>query len=318
MRNTGEAISPHQACEKIQQRQHGAIHRSQAISTGMTGAQIKTLVSKGTWFRALPQVFCSTSSPRTRVRDLMILSLWCGDRGAVSHLSAAGILRLRVPASERLEITVTNRRPSPRCDVIVHYSSHLPHSDVETAQAIRLTTPTRTLVDLAGTLTEEELEIALDDALRRGLTSIPRLYWQLGRSGGRGRRGSVTMRRILHVRSDSRHADSGLETKIARVLRRSALERAVPQHALVIDNTEIARFDFAWPDARVAVECESYEWHFGRQAWRRDTTKLNEVAADGWIVIRATEEDARNPADFIARLSRILPKRKRASAGFDS
>ena len=60
------------------------------------------------------------------------------------------------------------------------------------------------------------------------------------------------------------------------------------------------RFDFAWPEYRVAVECEGGIWSQGRHVrglgFQRDCTKYNEAAILGWIVIRVTRrhiEDGR-------------------------
>ena len=60
------------------------------------------------------------------------------------------------------------------------------------------------------------------------------------------------------------------------------------------------RFDFAWPEYRVAVECEGGIWSQGRHVrglgFQRDCTKYNEAAVLGWIVIRVTRrhiEDGR-------------------------
>ena len=52
------------------------------------------------------------------------------------------------------------------------------------------------------------------------------------------------------------------------------------------------RFDFAWPEYRVACEVEGGTWSGGRHTrglgFQRDCTKYNEAAVMGWIVIRVT------------------------------
>ena len=52
------------------------------------------------------------------------------------------------------------------------------------------------------------------------------------------------------------------------------------------------RFDFAWPEYKVAVECEGGTWSKGRHVrglgFRQDCTKYNEAALMGWIVLRVT------------------------------
>ena len=54
------------------------------------------------------------------------------------------------------------------------------------------------------------------------------------------------------------------------------------------------RFDFAWPDQRVAVECEGGTWMRGRHVrgdgYRRDAEKYNAAVLLGWRVFRLTAD----------------------------
>ena len=52
------------------------------------------------------------------------------------------------------------------------------------------------------------------------------------------------------------------------------------------------RFDLAWPDQKVAAECEGATWTNGRHVrgagFERDCIKYNQAALDGWTVLRFT------------------------------
>lgn len=52
------------------------------------------------------------------------------------------------------------------------------------------------------------------------------------------------------------------------------------------------RFDFAWPDYKVACEVEGGTWTHGRHTrglgFQKDCTKYNEAALLGWLVLRVT------------------------------
>jgi hypothetical protein len=52
------------------------------------------------------------------------------------------------------------------------------------------------------------------------------------------------------------------------------------------------RFDFAWPDRRVALEVEGGVWSAGRhvrpQGFLKDVEKYNAAAGRGWLVFRCT------------------------------
>ena len=52
------------------------------------------------------------------------------------------------------------------------------------------------------------------------------------------------------------------------------------------------RFDFAWPDQKVAAECEGATWTNGRHVrgagFEKDCIKYNQAALLGWTVLRFT------------------------------
>jgi hypothetical protein len=54
------------------------------------------------------------------------------------------------------------------------------------------------------------------------------------------------------------------------------------------------RFDWAWPDKRIAVECEGGIWGYGRHnrapGFIKDMEKYNEAAKLGWRVFRFTPQ----------------------------
>ena len=58
------------------------------------------------------------------------------------------------------------------------------------------------------------------------------------------------------------------------------------------------RFDFAWPDKKVALEIEGATWVGGRhtrgQGYRNDCEKYNRATVLGWKVIRATTDMAKD------------------------
>lgn len=57
------------------------------------------------------------------------------------------------------------------------------------------------------------------------------------------------------------------------------------------------RFDFAWPDHRVALEIEGGTWTAGRhtrgKGFEADCEKYSAAAIYGWCVIRATTSQVR-------------------------
>jgi very-short-patch-repair endonuclease len=65
----------------------------------------------------------------------------------------------------------------------------------------------------------------------------------------------------------------------------------------------VARVDFAWPDAKIAVEYEG-AWHGDSpQQVAADRRRLNRLTAAGWTVIFLTAADLHRPEQLVARLA---------------
>ena len=120
-----------------------------------------------------------------------------------------------------------------------------------------------------------------------GLTSPKALEHRAAELCGRGRPGSAPVRRLLAaLRPGDRALESRLEVKLARLLRKCALPAPVRQHRV-----GRYRLDFAWPSIRVACECDGFEHHGARLAWKRDRVRLAAIEAADWRVVQVTWND---------------------------
>ena len=102
------------------------------------------------------------------------------------------------------------------------------------------------------------------------------------------------MRRIIGERDPARApTESEKETELFSVLRGHGLPLPVPQYAIFHNRRFVARPDFAYVEARVAVEYESYEQHTGKLALERDSARRNQMLVIGWLPLSATQADLR-------------------------
>jgi very-short-patch-repair endonuclease len=183
----------------------------------------------------------------------------------------------------------------------VHHVQSLPSDSIFVA-GIATTSPSRTLLDLASVVSPDALQLAVEDALRRGLTSLARLRWCLSTQGGHGRPGTATLRRIVcDYETLKRPTDSGFEARLHQVLSRGGLPVPERQHEIRHRGKVVARVDFAYPRSKLAIEAVSFRWHSGRSAWARDQNRGNAVAALGWRTIAVTWDDLRNEPDSVIR-----------------
>jgi hypothetical protein len=118
--------------------------------------------------------------------------LAAGPNAVLSHRSAAALWGIRDARRARVEVTVGRvcRRPGIQAHRIV-----LAPDEVTVERAIPVTTPARTLLDLAEQLTPQRLERAVHEAEYRRLTSPLSLDALLTRH--RGRRGTAALQAIV-------------------------------------------------------------------------------------------------------------------------
>jgi very-short-patch-repair endonuclease len=217
----------------------------------------------------------------------MAACLWAGPSAVVSHRAAGVLWTLDGVTARQIEITVprTVNRRSPI--VSVHWSAVVDRVDRTRLDGIPVTSATRTLIDLAGTLSTDALELALEDAFRRGIASPRSLARRLSAVGGTGRAGAGQLRRLLERRSGGRPAGSAAELRLERLLIRHGLPRPVRQYPVTIAGRTIF-VDLAYPDRRLAIEYDSLRWHTGRAKLENDADRRNLLGRAGWDLVTVT------------------------------
>lgn len=238
----------------------------------------------------------------------MAACLWTS--GVTSHRAALKLLGIDGYSGNIVEVTSAGAKRSSTEVVRFHCVRTLDSCDVTRVGPIPTTTPTRTLIDVGSVLSPARLEEAIDSALRLRLTSIDRLREGIERLGGSGRKGPNLVARLVDERGAVRPAESPLETRLVRLLRRNRLPQPERQFLVQDAGGLIGRLDFAYPQFKIAIEVQSYRWHSGRSAWRKDMERLNRLQALGWIVIQVGYEDLeRHPEEVARRIRAALDLR---------
>jgi hypothetical protein len=179
--------------------------------------------------------------------------------------------------------------------------------DLATVDGIPVTAVARTLVDCASVWTPAILEEAIDDALRRGLVSLPLLRWRASEIARPGRRGSGTLRKLIAARSGKAVPESVLERRVLRLIEHAGLPAPERQFQIREGGRVLARVDLAYPAVRLAIEADGYRYHSGRLRWQKDLTRRNALTSRGWRVINVTAEDlALRPDEICRSIARSL------------
>jgi very-short-patch-repair endonuclease len=218
----------------------------------------------------------------TRNGVLIAAVLACGEGAVLSHRSAAELWRIG-PRSAYLEVTAqtTRRRPG----ILVHES----RAERVVRDGIPVTTPARTLIDLADVLTHRGLERAIDEAdyLRRDLTGLAPIP---------GRRGAGALTAVLAEHdAGSTRTRSDLEELFLSHCSRHGFAR--PEVNVHVEGRER---DFLWRSQRLVVEVDGGRSHGTRKGFERDRARDAELVAAGYRVMRFTERRLEQEGERVA------------------
>lgn len=280
--------------------QYGAFTRAQVIAAGATRAMIRRRLETGRWDAMFPGVYRLAGVPDSWHQALLAACLACGRQAVASYRAASRIWR--VPGFEQgiTEISVPRHLRRRLRGVIVHEARNLAVVDVTRFERIPVTTPVRTIIDVASLATRDELEVMLDDLLRRKLVTLPRLRWRLSELGGKGRRGLGDLQDLIEMRRGISSApQSVFETMLLQALGRADLYLPVCQYPVRDGGRHVAVVDFAYPERRLAIEAEGYRWHSGRPQWQHDLERGNRLTLLGWRVLRVTWADLTSRPDKV-------------------
>jgi hypothetical protein len=186
-------------------RQLGLITTAQAEAAGMSRASRSRRVKSGAWDRPLPRVYRDTMSARTPEQAALAAQLWAGPCAVISFAAAGSLMHYDGVGAKKPELWVPPGH-APTSDLVIVHRGEVDRNDIRMMGPIRLTSPARTFIDLAGVLDEEDLYVAVEDALNRGITTVQAIERRLDAIGGKGRPGSARLRSILEDRGSERAA----------------------------------------------------------------------------------------------------------------
>ena len=281
----------------------------QAGAIGVDHRALSRAVAAGTLVRDLPGVYRIPGPEITWESRLMAAQLWLDRPDAVvSHRSAAALWGLPGFSRGPIELSTTKwKKPLP--PVVVHKVGEEIPGCTTTVGPIQVTNAGRTLVDVAGLVPPDALEGAVEDAIRRGLTSYAHLRWLSQGRKGKGAKGIVALRKLLE-QANVRPTESHFELRLFQALRKASLPLPERQFEIRDAGRLLGRVDFAYPWAKIAIEADSYAFHSGRDAWETGLARRNALTSLGWLVIHVTYRQMKSDmAEVAERVREALTPR---------
>ncbi len=176
----------------------------------------------------------------------------------------------------------------------MHETKAMDPIDLTVVNGISVTTAARTLFDLGGVCRAGLVELAFENALRRGLATEHELAVMVKRLSRSGRPGGPTLRALLAARDPGRRpTESEMETRLLQAMRAHGLPQPTVQHEIWQGGLFIGRVDAAYPSAKIAIEYDSDEFHSGRDATARDRDRRHRLMAAGWLPVDVGPADLR-------------------------
>lgn len=255
----------------------------------------------------------ATSAPPTILELCQALALRLPDRAFYCGPTAAALHGIRLPVqSPDKPLHVGVRSGERRVEALDIRAHQVTLTDrLQVVEGVRVTSPERTWVDLAAMLDLGQLVAAGDSLIwwRHPLTTRDRLD---GFVSGCPARHGVGRARIALTLLQSR-SDSAPESELRIAILAAGLpEPAVNEPIRDSRGRALARTDLSWPEYRVALEYEGDHHRTEKGQWNEDIRRANELQRAGWIAIRASAPDYRDPRRVITLLRRVL-----TDAGWD-
>ena len=290
----------------LAEKQHGVVTRAQLVAMGLQDQSIQHRLRTGRLHRVRRGVYAVGRPHLERPGFWMAAVLSCGPEAGLSHGTAAALWRMRPESVGVIEVSVPSRRSPRPAGVVVHRRQGLSAEDFTQHAGIPVTTPVRTLVDLATRLSRNQLEAAVNEADKRDLTDPETLRLALTEMTGPG----VAILRATLDRQVFTLTDSELERRFLPIARRAGLPK--PETGQHLNGFKV---DFYWPDLKLVVETDSLRYHRTPAQQARDRLRDQAHAAAGLATLRFTHSQVTFRPQHVEATLGAVARRLRAADG---
>ena len=267
----------------LARRSHGLVDRKTVLRHGATDETVRTELRRGRWIRVHPGVYYLNVTPRTWHTDVLAAVLAAGPDALATHRTASRLWRLEGVGGRVIEVTVPHDgRPGPS-GVLVHRTRRpLPGADTD---GIPITSPERTLLDLAAFVPRAVLEKAYMSALHQKHTTPDLVAAYVEDFGGRGVRGTRKLKQVVPL-ADEGITASGSEVELRQIIRTCPIPAPALQLRVALPIGGNAYPDFSWPDRMKIVEVDGYDAHSTPEQLHDDLIRQNALMDLGWEIRR--------------------------------
>jgi very-short-patch-repair endonuclease len=262
------------------------------------------------WRRIGPETYVWTGLQRDPEHGLRAALRRLPSRRAFSGRTAAWLHAIDATPCDTVEATIpAGTGVSARAGIALRRSALL-EGELVSIRGMPVTSITRTIYDLASTLSLTEAVVMADAALHRGKVRLEQLnVWAKANAG---RRGIRRLRRVLELAEPA--AESPMESRLRMVLVLGGLPRPKAQVSIHDRSGRfVGRPDLYYEKRRLGIE---YDGVAHRDAMAQDNRRQNALLRAGVRLLRFTAGDVLgNPTSIVAQVREMLATAD--SSGFD-
>jgi very-short-patch-repair endonuclease len=276
--------------------QKGYVVREQLLDAGLGRGAIEQRLRAARLFVKYRGVYLVGREFIETFGEEMAAVLYFRGHAVLSHRSAAAVWGLLEPRSGVTLTTVTKARRQ-RPGIKLYRTKHFDRRDLRRREGLPVTSPPRTIIDLAA---DPDLEEAAAVAFQRGLATPREIEAAMGRAPRS--RGAPRLRALLRTGEVSGLTRSWTERQMRALLKQAELPQPrtnVPLLGYIAD--------FLWTELKLIVEVDGFDFHSSRSAFEHDRRRDQKLAAAGYMVIRVTRRQLRyEPYAVIARIAQAM------------
>jgi very-short-patch-repair endonuclease len=292
-----------QALAEVARQQHGVVSAHQLAEFGFAKATIARWEQYGKLHRLSRGVY-AVGHGALSWEGRLLGAVLANAPAVASHRTAAWIWGLLRTRPGTFHLTAPSRRHRKKL-VVVHFATLEP-DDHTVVDGIPVTSPARTVLDLAPGESRRDLDRLLQRADDNELLDRRRFDALLARAGGHPGRSKLADA-LRTFKPEQATLRSDLERRFRRLVLAAGLPR--PQTNVVVEGYEL---DCYWEAEGFAVELDVYATHGSRRSFEEDRVREDDLLLEGIELIRVTDVRLeREPRETIARVAAHLERRRR-------
>ena len=283
---------------ELARRQHGLVRVDQVPATDRS--RFRELAKRGILEHVAKGVYRSNGAPSSWMQTVQA-GVWAlGELAVVSHGAAARLHRFdgfdNAPAEFTILRAQRGRQLPAALAALVHTTTSRPKVDVRRVDGLPVTSPERTIVDLARVGTPSKLlESAIDSAIRLRLTTLDHIVERITECKGSSRWGVAQLDAL--VLTSGGH--SVLERQFLRLIKGNGLPLPKPQVVHRREGRHVARVNFLFEAQGVVVEVSGGRGHSSAAERAKDAQRRNHLQQMGRTVLEFTYEDVNERGAYV-------------------